>query len=56
MLLGSIEYALGIFSYSQSNKIKITKVQSHLKLHVALLFYMYVHCKHLRSCRDGQLT
>ena len=29
-------------------------VDKHVVVVVALLFY--VHCKHLRSCRDGQLT
>ena len=60
--------ALALFEYAQTKgegkNIEIFKQkiswQMHVELHkedfvaVALLFY--VHVKHLRSCRDGQLT
>ena len=36
------------------SKVQIKKMESVVVVVVVLLFY--VHGKHLRSCRDGQLT
>ena len=32
------------------------RAEVHLKLPVVVVLLFYVHGKHLRSCRDGQLT
>ena len=36
-------------------KLILKAIKSNLKGHVVVLLF-YVHGKHLRSCRDGQLT
>ena len=41
--------------YSSWNGIKISQILSLLFDFVVVLLF-YVHGKHLRSCRDGQLT